>query len=315
MLGDILQAAIIASILASTIRIATPMLLSALGELVTERSGVMNLGVEGMMLMGAFTAFAATYFFGSIWLGVLAAMLTGGLMALIMVVMAATLKVEQIVTGMALNLLGSGVSLFWHRLLFDKSQVNVATIDIFRPINIPGLSNLPFVGEVLFSHRWMTYLAFLMVPVVWFFLYRTKYGLLIRSAGENPRAVDTKGVSVAKLQYFSTIFGGLMAGLGGSFLTLGASPRFVPEITAGRGWLAIVIVIAGNWQPWRILLAALVFAFLDAFQLHLQGIGVQFPHQILLAIPYIFAIVAVMGSRARSEAPSWLGIPYFRETR
>lgn len=315
MLSDILQAAIIISILASTIRIATPMLLSALGELVTERSGVMNLGVEGMMLMGAFAAFGVTYFSGSIWLGVLAAMLTGGLMALIMAVMAATLKVEQIVTGMALNLLGSGVSLFWHRLLFDKSQVNVVTIDIFQPIHFPWLSDLPYIGQILFNHRWITYLAFLMVPVVWFFLYRTKYGLLIRSAGENPRAVDTKGISVTRLQYFATIFGGVMAGLGGSFLTLGASPRFVPEITAGRGWLAIVIVIAGNWRPWRIMLAALLFAFLDAFQLHVQGVGVQFPYQILLAIPYVFAIIAVMGSRARSEAPSWLGLPYFREMR
>jgi simple sugar transport system permease protein len=118
-----------------------------------------------------------------------------------------------------------------------------------------------------------------------------------------------------RLQYAATIFGGVMAGLGGSVLTLGASPRFVPEITSGRGWLAIVIVIAGNWRPWRVLLAALLFAFLDAFQLHVQGVGVQFPHQILLAIPYVFAIVAVMSSRARSEAPSWLGIPYFRETR
>ena len=290
---EILQATILASIFASTIRIATPLLMAALGELVTERSGVMNLGVEGMMLMSAFTAFMVTYFSGSLGL----------------------LKVEQIVTGMALNLLGSGVSLFWHRLLFDKSQVNVVTVEIFQPIHIPLLSDLPYVGTVLFTHRWMTYFAFLMVPAVWFFLYRTKYGLLIRSSGENPRAVDTKGVSVTRLQILATLFGGIMAGLGGSVLTLGASPRFVPEITSGRGWLAIVIVIAGNWLPWRIMLAALVFAFLDAFQLHVQGVGVQFPHQILLAIPYVFAIIAVMGSRARSEAPSALGIPYFRETR
>lgn len=313
MLTDILQATIIVSILASTIRIATPMLLAALGELVTERSGVLNLGVEGMMLMGAFTGFLAAYASGSLWVGVLAAAATGGLMALIMVLMAAILKVEQIVSGLALNLLGAGVSLFWHRLLFDKTQVVVATIDIFPQLNIPGLSDLPYVGPVLFTHRWMTYFALLMVPVVWFFLYRTKYGLLIRSAGENPRAVDTKGVSVTRLQAYATLFGGVMAGLGGAVLTLAASPRFVPDISAGRGWLAIVIVIAGNWLPWRILAAALIFAFLDALQLHLQGIGVQFPHQILLAIPYIFAIVVMMGSRARSEAPSALGLPYFRE--
>jgi simple sugar transport system permease protein len=313
MLDDMLQTAIIISILASMLRIATPILLAALGELVTERSGVLNLGVEGMMLMSAFTAFMVTYFSGSIWLGVLAAAITGGLMAFLMVFMAATLRVEQIVTGMALNLFGAGVSLFWHRLLFDKTQANVATIEIFRPLHIPVLSDLPYIGEVLFSHRWMTFFAFLMVPVIWFFLYRTKYGLQIRSAGENPRAIDTKGVSVIRLRYFATIFGGIMAGLGGSVLTLGASPRFIPNITAGVGWLAIVAVIAGNWRPWRVMVAALAFALLDSFQFHLQGVGVQFPHQILLALPYVFAIIAMMGSRARSEAPSALGLPYFRE--
>ncbi len=313
MLRDFLQVAIIASILESSIRIATPLLLAALGELVTERSGVLNLGVEGMMLMGAFTGFMVTFFSGSIWLGVVAATLTGGAMGLIMVFMASTLKVEQIVTGMALNLLGSGVSLFWHRLLFDKSTVNVATIEIFKPIYIPGLSDIPYIGEIFFSHRWLTYAAFVMVPIIWLFLYRTKYGLQIRCLGENPRAIDMKGVSVTRLQYLATMFGGMMAGLGGSFFTLGASPRFVPEISAGRGWLAIVIVIAGSWLPLRILVAALVFAFLDSFQLHLQGVGVQIPHQILLAIPYVFAILAVMSSRARSEAPSHLGIPYIRE--
>jgi general nucleoside transport system permease protein len=150
--------------------------------------------------------------------------------------------------------------------------------------------------------------------VLWFFMYRTKYGLQLRAAGESPKAVDTKGVDVARLRYLATVFGGLMAGLAGAALTLGASPRFVPGITAGRGWLAIVIVIAGNWLPWRITLAALVFALLDAFQLQVQGIGVQIPYQFLLAAPYVFAIVAMMINRARSEAPSVLGVPYQRES-
>ncbi len=310
---QIFQAAIIASILASTIRLATPLLLSALGELVTERAGVMNLGVEGMMLLSAFTSFMVTYITGSLWLGILTAMITGGLMALLMAFMAVTLKVEQIVTGMALNLLGAGISLFWLRLMSSTAKVDYMTIELFKPIQIPYLSSLPYIGEILFSQRWLTYFAFLMVPIIWFFLYRTKYGLQIRSVGENPKAVDTKGVNVARLQYLATIFGGVMAGLGGAFLTLAATPRFVPGISGGRGWLAIVIVIAGNWLPWRITLAALIFAFLDAFQLHVQGVGVQIPYQILLALPYLFAIIAMMGSRARSEAPSSLGVPYIRE--
>lgn len=311
--NQIFEAAIIASILASMIRLATPLLLAALGELVTERSGVMNLGVEGMMLLSAFTSFMATYYSGNLWWGVAAGILTGGLMALLMAFMAITLKVEQIVTGMALNLLGAGISLFWLRLMTSTAKVDYLIVEIFKPLEIPGLSDLPFIGEILFSHRWITYFAFFSVPVIWFFLYRTRYGLQIRSVGENPKAVDTKGVNVARLQYAATIFGGMMAGLAGTFLTLAASPRFVSGISGGRGWLAIVIVIAGNWLPWRIMIASLVFALLDAFQLHLQGIGVQIPYQILLALPYVFAIIAMMGGRARSEAPSALGVPYSRE--
>lgn len=152
-----------------------------------------------------------------------------------------------------------------------------------------------------------------MVPAIWFFLYRTRYGLLIRTLGENPRAADVKGVSVPRYRYLAVIFGGLMAGLGGSFLTLASAGVFVQDISAGRGWLAIVVIIAGNWQPNRIVLAALIFAFLDAFQLQMQGLGVQLPYQIFLALPYVVAILALALSRARSKGPQSLGIPYTRE--
>src|SRR4030066_1724755 len=151
-----------------------------------------------------------------------------------------------------------------------------------------------------------------MVPVIAFILYRTHTGLAIRSLGENPRAVDMKGINVTRLQYLAVIFGGVMSGLAGSFITIGATVRFLPEISAGRGWLALVIVIAANWRAGRILLATLLFAFLDAFQLQLQGIGIQFPFQILLAAPYILAVVVLMSSRARSQAPKHLGMPYMR---
>ena len=152
-----------------------------------------------------------------------------------------------------------------------------------------------------------------MVPLIWFVLYRTRIGLLIRGLGEYPRAVDVKGISVNKYRYISVVFGGMMAGLGGSFLTIGSSGIFVQEISAGRGWLAIVIVIAGNWKPGRIFFASLIFALLDALQLQIQAVGVQIPYQILLAMPYIFAIIVLMGSRARSIPPGSLGEPYSRE--
>jgi general nucleoside transport system permease protein len=309
---QLLQTAVLASIVASMLRLATPLLFAALGEMVAERSGVMNLGVEGMMLLSAFTSYVVTYYTHSLPLGLLAGVLTGGLMALLMALFAVTLKVEQIVTGMALNLLGAGMSVFLLRLVFG-TKGDLITIRLFDAVHIPVVSDLPFLGPALFSLRPLTYVALALVPAIWFFMYRTKYGLQLRAVGESPKAVDTRGVDVARLRYLAVIFGGLMAGMAGAALTLGASPRFVPGISAGRGWLAIVIVIAGNWLPWRILLASLVFALLDAFQLQVQGVGVQIPYQVLLAVPYVFAIVAMMINRSRSEAPSHLGVPYVRE--
>ena len=314
MLGNLLQAAIIINILASTIRISTPLLLGAMGELVTERSGVMNLGIEGTMLMSSYVAFLVDFRTNSIMLAILAAMLTGAFMSLIMAFMASTMKVDQTVTGLSLNLLASGLSLFWYRVAFKG--INTESIPIIQPMGttkIPLLGDIPYLGTIFFNQGLLTYLAFLMVPVIAFLLYRTHIGLAIRSLGENPRAVDMKGINVTRLQYLSVIFGGVMSGLAGSFITIGTTVRFLPEISAGRGWLALVVVIAGNWKVGRILLATLLFAFLDAFQLQLQGIGIQIPFQILLAAPYILAIVVLMGSRARSLAPKHLGMPYMRE--
>jgi simple sugar transport system permease protein len=314
MVADILSIVIVVNILASTIRISTPILIAALGELVTERSGIMNLGVEGTMLMGAFVGFMVTFQTNSLLLGTGAALVVGGLMALIMAFMAITLKVDQTITGLGLNLLGAGLSLLWYRLGFEniggEGSPTIATSEI---LEIPLLSDIPFIGDIFFSHQILTYIAFLLVPLVWFFLYRTKHGLRIRGLGENPLAVDMKGVNVTRLGYLSTIFGGMMAGLGGSFVTLGTTVRFLPGITGGRGWLAVVIVIAGNWKPWRILVATLVFAFLDALQLQIQGIGVQIPFQILLALPYIIAVIVLMGGKARTKGPSFLGKTYIRE--
>ncbi|MDD5468045.1 MAG: ABC transporter permease [Anaerolineales bacterium] len=316
MLNSAIQAAIIINILAATIRISTPLLLAALGELVTERSGILNLGVEGTMLMGAWIGFLVTYKTDSVTLGILGAMLAGGLMGLLMVFMSVVLKVDQTVTGLSLNLFSSGATYFWYKVVFEafrEANADLPTIRTLETVNIRLLSDLPYVGEIFFSHKIITYIAFAIAPMVYYFLYKTKYGLRIRSVGENPRAVDMKGLSVSQLQLFSVVFGGVMAGLAGSFLTVGSSSRFLPDITAGRGWLALVIVIAGNWLPWRIVIATLIFSFLDAVQLQLQGVGIQVPYQILLALPYVFAILALAASRARSLAPAWLGKPYERE--
>lgn len=312
-MSDLFSEAIIVSILAATVRISTPLLIAALGELIAERSGVINLGLEGMMLMGTFIGFSVTLSTGSPWMGVTAAVFSGILMSLIMAFMTVTLKLEQFVSGLALNLLASGLTLYWFRSSVSSDFDNQPTIELLSKIDIPLLSDIPYIGEIFFSHNIITYFAFLMVPAVWYFLFRSKYGLELRCLGENPKALDVKGLSINARRYAAVLFGGAMAGLAGAFISVGSSLRFVADMTAGRGWLALVIVIAGNWQPKWILAAAMVFAFLDAFQLHVQAVGVNFPYQMLLALPYIVAIVAMMQSRARSRAPASLGIPYLRE--
>lgn len=316
-MGDFFQEAILVSVLAATIRIATPLLFAALGELITERAGILNLGVEGTMLMAAFSAFVGTFLTGSTAAGLLLAVIAGGLMSFIMVFMAATLKVEQVVTGLALNLLAAGMSLYLYKAFLTGEGKGVPIIEVMPTLPLPLLSDIPYIGPILFTQKALTYVAFLMVPAVWFFLYRTKYGLEIRCLGENPKVIDTKGMSVTARQYGAVILGGMLVGLGGAFVTIGSVARFVPEITNGRGWLALVIVIAGNWRPTGILIAALVFAFLDALQLQIQGIGVVLPYQILLALPYVMAIVLMVlkSRRGQSGEPARLAVPYFRGER
>jgi ABC-type uncharacterized transport system permease subunit len=314
-MNDLWQSTIIISILTATVRIATPLLLAALGELITERAGILNLGVEGGMLMSSFMGFYATHASGSLWVGLAAAMATGALLNLIMVFMAATLKVEQVVTGLALNMLASGLSLYLYKLAFSDAKNKIPIIEIFQTIEIPFLSQIPFVGEIFFSQKLLTYLAFLLVPLVWFFLYRTRLGLEIRCIGENPKVIDSKGLSVPARQYIAVLTGGLLIGMSGAFVTICSTVRFVPEITAGRGWLALVIVIAGNWRPAGIVIASLMFAFLDALQLQIQGVGVQIPYQLLLALPYVTAILLMIFKRGSSEEPKQLAVPYFRGER
>jgi len=233
-LDELLQASILMSVAAAAIRIATPLLLAALGELVAERSGVYNMGLEGMMLMGAFTGYLGAYQSGSLWFGVFVACLTGATMALVFAFVVITLKVEQIVTGLTINLLGAGLSTYWLRAAFaDEGQT--PTIPFFGNVEIPLLSDIPVLGPILFDQKLLTYVAFLLVPVVWFFLFRTRYGLIVRCAGENPKALDVKGVKVAPIQYAAVVFGGLMAGLGGAFLSVGGAFRARHD---QRAWLA-----------------------------------------------------------------------------
>lgn len=314
MLDHFFNVAIITSLIASAIRLSVPILYAALGELVVERSGVLNLSIEGAMLMGAFAGFFFTHRSESLWFGFGMAMVTGGLLGLLMAFLVATLKVNQIVAGLSINIFASGMSFYLYRIAFPiTSGGTMPTVLTFPEIRIPVLSKIPILGDALFNHVASAYLVFLLVPVIYFFLYRTTIGLELRALGDNPHAIDTKGKNIPLYQYLAVIFGGMMAGGGGAFLTLSATGMFVPGIASGRGWIALAIVIFGNWRPSYILLGSLFFGLLDSLQLTLQGIGFQIPYQLLLALPYLLTILALLARRKRSGEPLALGEPYFRE--
>ena len=314
MLADILQSGLIISILATAVRMGTILLLAALGELIVERSGVLNLSVEGMMLSGAFGGFIGAYYTNSLWLGVLSAILAGLLVSALFGLLAVILQIDQTVSGLTVNIFAAGLTFYLYRALFPNvGATNIPALKPFSVFQIPFLSDIPIIGKILFSQYALSYLAFFLMLLVAFYLYRTKSGLILRTLGENPRAVDMKGINVMRYRFLAVLFGGMMAGLAGSFITLASVGIFVADITSGRGWLAIAIVIFGDWKPVKILWASLFFGFIDALQMQLQALGVQLPFQLFLAMPYILTTVAVFLARKRSGAPLALGVHYVRE--
>ena len=314
MLSDILQSGLIISILATAVRMGTILLLAALGELIVERSGVLNLSVEGMMLSGAFGGFIGAYYTNSLWLGVLSAILAGLLVSALFGLLAIILQIAQTVSGLTVNIFAAGLTFYLYRALFPNvGATNIPALKPFSVFQIPFLSDIPIIGKILFSQYALSYLAFFLMLLVAFYLYRTKSGLILRTLGENPRAVDMKGINVMRYRVLAVLFGGMMAGLAGSFITLASVGIFVADITSGRGWLAIAIVIFGDWKPVKILWASLFFGFIDALQMQLQALGVQLPFQLFLAMPYILTTVAVFLARKRSGAPLALGVHYVRE--
>ena len=314
MLSDILQSGLIISILATAVRMGTILLLAALGELIVERSGVLNLSVEGMMLSGAFGGFMGAYYTNSLWLGVLSAILAGLLVSALFGLLAIILQIDQTVSGLTVNIFAAGLTFYLYRALFPNvGATNIPALKPFSVFQIPFLSDIPIIGKILFSQYALSYLAFFLMLLVAFYLYRTKSGLILRTLGENPRVVDMKGINVMRYRFLAVLFGGMMAGLAGSFITLASVGIFVADITSGRGWLAIAIVIFGDWKPVKILWASLFFGFIDALQMQLQALGVQLPFQLFLAMPYILTTVAVFLARKRSGAPLALGVHYVRE--
>ncbi len=302
-------AALVPTILAATWRLATPLIYAAIGEVFSERSGVLNIGLEGLMLFGAFAGFAVASFTGSRDLGLLAAILTGILIGALFAVFVVTIKANQIVVGAALNMIGLGMTGFLYRTLFTSM---VHGIEVFAPIDIPYLSQIPVLGEILFQHSILTYGTVVLAALATFVLYHTAFGLAVRSLGEHPRAADTVGINVARIRYSCCLIGGALAALGGAFLTMAHTNQFVEQITSGRGFIVLAVVVFGRWKPWGAFWASLLFGVFFAFGLSLQAMTnhLFIPYQFWQALPYIATLVALVGLRGRTLAPKVLGVPY-----
>lgn len=309
-MAELFAPAILMSILTASVGSATILLLAALGELLTERAGIWNMGVEGTMLCGCLAAYVAMCQTGSPAAAVAAALLAGIAAGLVIGLLTVSLKVDHFVTGLGFNLLASGLTLFLFRSYTAGGKpAGYGSIDRWP---VPFLADLPGVGPILFNQHLLTYAAFLLVPLVSIFLSRTTIGLECRAAGENPEFLEAKGISVVGRQYGALLVGSALTALGGAFMMLAFATEFRPDISGGRGWLAIVAVIAGNWRPVRTMIAVLVFALLDSLAIHAQGMGVAIPYQFFLMLPYAASILLLAVVRTRSGQPAKLGIPFLR---
>ena len=308
-MSDFFTITVLVGILASGIRLATPYLFAAIGETFGQRSGVLNLGVDGQMLLGAFAAFYVVYLTENLWLGVLAAIIVGALMGLAMAFVTINLQAQQGISGIGFFLFGLGMS----DLLFQMLIGSVVTVKGFSKIHIPVLSDIPIIGEIFFNHNIMVYAAFLLVPVSWFVLNKTNLGLKIRAVGENPEAGDSLGVSVARVRYFTVIMGGILSGIAGASLSIALLNVFQQNMTSGLGFIAVALVYFGGWRPWGVLGGALLFSMVSSLQLWMQVKNVPIPSEFAIMLPYVLTILVLVVSVSRVRAPSALTKPFERE--
>ncbi len=293
-------------ILTAAIKTGTPLLLVALGEMVCEKSGVLNLGQEGMMLMGAVCGFIAAFSTGSLLLGVLAAMAAGMLMSLLFGVISMHLRANQVATGLALTIFGTGLSAF-----IGSSYVG-QTVKGFQGIQIPGLADIPFIGKLLFSHDLLIYVSWVLVLVVGWFCVRTRSGLILRAVGENPHNANAIGLPVLTVRYLAILFGGAMAGLAGSYMSLAYTPMWMENMTGGRGWIALALVVFASWKTKNLVLGAYLFGIASIMHLVLQGLGMKISPSLLAMLPYLATLIVMIfiGSNRMKEklsAPMSLG--------
>lgn len=311
-IGQIFTSAFLITWLAASIRLAGPVLLAALGETFDELSGVLNVGIEGTILLGALASFLISFHYGNPWLGLLGAILVGLSFNLFLAWMYIDVKASQVVVGIVFNTLALGVASYAYRVAFGE-QVTPQKVAMLGTVNIPGLSELPFLGPVLFSHSILVYVTFALVLVSGFVLYRTKFGLKLRAVGEHPRAADTAGIDVRRMRYIGVLLSGAAAGMAGAYIILAQLGLFRDNIVSGRGFIALAIVIFGRWNPYKAGLAALAFGAADALQLSLQIFNFGLPPQLLLSLPYVLTILAMSGLVGKAISPAALMTPYSKE--
>lgn len=312
---DIFEIFITAGFWAATIRIACPLIFATIGELICERAGVLNLGIEGIMTIGAMSGWMWVYQGGDIWTGVLFAAGVGALFGLLHSLFAVYLGLSQHVSGIGITMLASALSFFVFKMLLPSSTTPPKIIP-FQPIDIPVLSKLPFVGEVLFTQTPMTYLAFAIIPVVVYILNRTPLGLAVKMAGENPMALEAQGINVLSIRTGAVMAGSALMAVGGAYLTMSAFDAFYFGMINGRGWICVALVIFASWRPRKALLGALLFAGLDALQVRVQQTaGAFIPYQFFLMMPYVLSIVAMVFMARKARYPKALLVPFRRGER
>jgi simple sugar transport system permease protein len=292
------------ALLASTLRMATPLGLAAMGAVYSERAGVVNLGLEGLMLVGAFFGVLGSYLTGNAWLGVLLAVISGGVLAFLLALVTLRYKANHVVAGVALNLLSLGLTSVLLVAIWGNRGKS-ADVEGIYPVNIPFLSDIPVLGEIFFRQSPFFYLLIILMVISWFLFYRTKWGLRLRAIGENPAAVDSLGIPVNTYKYIAVIAGGMLAALGGAYLSLGELSLFGRNMVSGRGYIALAANILGNWNPVGVVLSSLLFGFANAVEMNLQLYG--WPTQFVQMIPYVVTIFVLGGLVRKVEAPKALG--------
>jgi len=304
----------IVNLLNSGIRTALPVTLGAIGGVFAERCGIVNINIEGQMLVGAFASFITAYLTNNLWIGLLVGMAAGMLLSLILAICAITFRIDQTITGIALNMFSSGATSFGYWMIFGV-MTTTPIIGKFASVSIPGLSSIPFLGEILFNHSIAVYIVYVLIIVSFIVLFRTTFGLKMRACGEHPRAAETMGVNVVKMRYSGMLICGAFTGLGGAILSLVSLGMFSDDITAGKGFVALAVVIFGRWNPLICALAALFFGTVDALQLRIQASGAEIAHQFLLMLPYVFTLLTMMLTSKNNAAPASTGIPYEKESQ